>query len=90
MTTVQCSPWFGRCALHRSALKYKGFMQLEELEARIAHQDQSILELSDEVYRQQRQIVELERQFRALKGRIEPLEQAQPGANPRDEKPPHY
>lgn len=65
-------------------------MEIDELEARIAHQDHAILELSDEVYRQQRQIADLERQIVDLKSRIAPLEQALPAGNPGDEKPPHY
>lgn len=65
--------------------------RIDELEARLAMQDQSILELSDEIYRQQRRIGELEQLLRAVAQRLEAL--ASPGAaagDPADEVPPHY
>ena len=40
--------------------------RIDELEARLALQDQSVLELSDEVYRQQRRVSELEDRLRTL------------------------
>jgi uncharacterized coiled-coil protein SlyX len=64
--------------------------RFDELEARLAHQDHSLLELSNEVYSQQRQIAALELLVRQLRERIEPLEQAQPAGDPASEVPPHY
>lgn len=63
---------------------------IDELETRLAHQDQAILELSDEVYRQQRQIAELERRLAALSERVQTLGSQSPAPRPEDEVPPHY
>jgi len=62
--------------------------RLIDLEARIAHQDQAINDLSDEIYQQQKQIEQLEMTCKYL------LEQSQqPPATEgieKNEKPPHY
>jgi uncharacterized coiled-coil protein SlyX len=63
--------------------------RIDELETRVAEQDQSILELSDELYRQQRQIAELEAQLRRLVERVKTLSAPEPAPDP-DEIPPHY
>jgi uncharacterized coiled-coil protein SlyX len=62
--------------------------RIDELEARLAEQDRSIIELSDEVYRQQRQIAKLEIEVQRLAERlkIEP----QSAASNTTEIPPHY
>jgi SlyX protein len=64
--------------------------RLEALEIRLAHQDQELRQLSNEVYRQQQQITGLEQRVRELKERLAQLEQAAPASSPRDEIPPHY
>lgn len=64
--------------------------RLNELEARVAHQDQSILELSDEIYRQQKQIALLEEQARHLMERLQSVTTAAPTGDPSNEIPPHY
>jgi SlyX protein len=64
--------------------------RLAALEERLAHQEHAILELSNEVYRQQRQIAELELELRRLKSRLEPLEQAVSVPGFGHEIPPHY
>jgi uncharacterized coiled-coil protein SlyX len=64
--------------------------RIDELEARLAQQDQSLLELSDEVYRQQRQIAELGEKLRVLTQRIEALTSREPTPGSVDEIPPHY
>jgi uncharacterized coiled-coil protein SlyX len=64
--------------------------RIDELEARLAQQDQSLLELSDEVYRQQRQIAELGEKLRVLTQRIEALTSREPTPGSLDEIPPHY
>lgn len=64
--------------------------RIDELEARLALQDQSLLELSDEVYRQQRRIAELERQLTALTDRMTALAERAPAPAEADERPPHY
>jgi uncharacterized coiled-coil protein SlyX len=62
--------------------------RIDELEARLAQQDQSIVELGDEIYRQQRQIAQLERKLLDLTDRLRVA--AQPESAPTDETPPHY
>ena len=64
--------------------------RVTELETRVAHQDQAILELSDEIYRQQQQITRLEDQSRQLVARVEALAVADASGAPSDEVPPHY
>jgi uncharacterized coiled-coil protein SlyX len=66
-----------------------GEARIDELEARVAQQDQSLLELSDEIYRQQRHIAQLEEQLRALSTRVQALTSRE-ATEPRDERPPHY
>lgn len=64
--------------------------RLIELEARVAHQDQAIIELSEEIFRQQKQIVFLEEQARYLIERLRSGAAAEPAADPSSEIPPHY
>jgi SlyX protein len=64
--------------------------RIDELEAKLAQQDQALLELSDEAYRQQRQIAQLEHALRALTERIVSLAERSPASTPGDERPPHY
>lgn len=64
--------------------------RIDELETRLALQDQSILELSDEMYRQQRRMGELEDQLRMLTQRLETLAAPAEARDSADEVPPHY
>ena len=64
--------------------------RMEEFEVRLAHQDQTVHELSDEVYRQQRQIAELEAIVRQLAARLASAEAGRTESRPGDEIPPHY
>lgn len=64
--------------------------RVDELEARLAEQDQSILELSGELYRQQRQIAQLETELRLLADRMRALSTSGPAPDSDDEAPPHY
>jgi SlyX protein len=64
--------------------------RIDELEARLALQDQSIVELSDEIYRQQRRVSALEDRLRALALRLEALTAPAETRDPADEVPPHY
>lgn len=63
--------------------------RLEALESRIAHQDQTIQDLSQELFAQQRQLDQLQRHTRLLAQR---LEEARHGVTDAvsDERPPHY
>lgn len=64
--------------------------RITELESRLAQQDHSLLELSDEVYRQQRQIAALEEELKLLRTRFESSAARERGPDPGDELPPHY
>jgi uncharacterized coiled-coil protein SlyX len=64
--------------------------RIDELEARVAQQDQSILELSDEIYRQQRQIAQLETHVRNLTERLRTIGAPEPADELANETPPHY
>jgi uncharacterized coiled-coil protein SlyX len=64
--------------------------RITELELRVAQQDHSLLELSDEVYRQQRQIAALEEELKLLRTRFELSATREPKPDPGDELPPHY
>jgi uncharacterized coiled-coil protein SlyX len=64
--------------------------RIDELEARLAQQDQSILELSDEIFRQQQQIAQLEGKVRGLTERVRAAAAPDTSAESADEIPPHY
>jgi uncharacterized coiled-coil protein SlyX len=64
--------------------------RIDELEARLAQQEHSILALSDELYQQQQQTAQLEIQVRHLADRLKTLASTESGTSPGDEKPPHY
>jgi uncharacterized coiled-coil protein SlyX len=61
-----------------------------DLEARMAEQEKAILELSDELYRQQQQIAQLEAQLRHVVERIKATAADAPNPSPEDEIPPHF
>jgi len=64
--------------------------RIDELESRLALQDQSILELGDEIYRQQRQIAQLDKMVRDLTERLRAASSLEPANDPEHEIPPHY
>jgi len=64
--------------------------RIDELEARLAHQEHAVLQLGDELYRQQRQVAELEHKLRHLSQRLRELGDPGSAADPADETPPHY
>ncbi len=64
--------------------------RIDELETRIAEQDQSMIDLSDEVYRQQQQISQLETKVRHLAERLQLIATLEPANDSIDEIPPHY
>ncbi len=64
--------------------------RIDELETRLAQQDQTLLELGDEIYRQQRQISRLETELRQLVDRMTTASAPDPASGPADEVPPHY
>ncbi|WP_347331935.1 SlyX family protein [Marinimicrobium locisalis] len=66
----------------------------EDIQSRLAFQEQAVSELSDVVARQAEQIDRLEQQLRALAGKYrdlrDTLEEGPGGGNPVNERPPHY
>lgn len=63
--------------------------RLTELETRVAFQEHTINELSDEIYRQQKQITHLEQLCKLMLQKLQDVSAELPG-KPVDEKPPHY
>jgi len=64
--------------------------RIDELETRLAQQDQTLLELGDELYRQQRQIARLEAELRLLVDRMKTISSPDPASGAADDVPPHY
>ena len=64
--------------------------RIDELETRLAQQDQTLLELSDELYRQQQHIARLETELRQLIDRMKAVTTPEPTSSAADEVPPHY
>jgi SlyX protein len=66
--------------------------RLDELETRLAFQDDLIESLNETVARQDRELVALSRRLAALETKIEDLAEAATagGGQPRHEVPPHY
>ena len=62
---------------------------LEQLESKIAYLERSMAELSDVVFRQQKEIQLLEIQFKALRERLGTLS-AETAPTFEQERPPHY
>ncbi len=60
-----------------------------DLETRMAYQDDTIQQLSDVIYRQQKQIDKLEKMVELIVGKVQDISSSLPSA-PQDEKPPHY
>ena len=63
---------------------------IERLELKIAFLEKPNTELSDVVYRQQREIDDLQGRFTMLKDRFETLAVQPAEYSSDDEKPPHY
>ena len=64
--------------------------RLERLELKIAYLERANTELSDVVYRQQREIADLEQRVATLKERFETLKSQPTQYTAEEEKPPHY
>ncbi len=61
-----------------------------DLESRVAHQDQLLIDLNDVVTEQQAKIMQLEELCKSLLGRVRSIGEALPEGDPGDERPPHY
>ena len=64
--------------------------RLVDIESRLAHQDQLLLELNDVVTDQQAKIMQLEQLCKSLVDRVRAISDAVPGDSSADERPPHY
>ena len=65
-------------------------IRTNELEMRLAHQDNSIDKMSDEIYRQHKQISQLEEKVKWLIERLELVTSPQSSHDQSDDVPPHY
>ena len=63
---------------------------IERLEMKIAYLERANNELSDVVYRQQREIQGLRAKMETLADRVSAMPAAEEGRTPEDERPPHY
>ncbi len=64
--------------------------RLEQIEIKLAYQDDALRQLSDVVYRQQQQIEVLHSHCQRLDERITSASAAGAPPSTEDEKPPHY
>ncbi len=64
--------------------------RFEDLEVRLAYQDQMLAELNDVVTDQQARIMQLEALVEALRERLRATGEGAAAATETDEKPPHY
>ena len=65
--------------------------RIDDLEERLAFQDDALQKLDDALASQQQQIMMLERKLDLMIEHMKKLETALPdGGDPADEKPPHY
>lgn len=64
--------------------------RLVDIEVKLAHQDQLLVDLNDVVTKQQEKIMELEQLCASLVDRVRSIGEASPGGGAQDEPPPHY
>jgi SlyX protein len=63
---------------------------LEEIQTKIAFLERANADLSDVVFRQQREIQALGAKLKELSARLQAAESADTARAPQDERPPHY
>lgn len=64
--------------------------KLEQIETKIAFLEQANAELSDVVYRQEKELDALRAQLAALAARLDGAQEQPTAYTPEEEKPPHY
>jgi len=64
--------------------------RLVDIEVKLAHQDQLLIDLNDVVTNQQEKIMMLEELCGSLVDRVRSMGEALPGDAAQDERPPHY
>ena len=64
--------------------------RLIDIESKLAHQDQLMLELNEVVTEQQAKIMQLEQLCSSLVERVRAMDEPQRAVAPQDDRPPHY
>jgi len=64
--------------------------RLVDIESKLAHQDQLLLELNDVITDQQAKLMELEELCRSLVNKVRSIGESLPDDAAQDERPPHY
>jgi len=64
--------------------------RLVDIESKLAHQDQLLLDLDEVVTSQQAKIMQLEQLCQSLVDRVRAIGEAVPGDATTDDQPPHY
>lgn len=60
------------------------------IETKLAHQEQTLIELNDALANQQDSIITLERLCASIAERLRSLDDGESSSPPDDERPPHY
>ncbi len=64
--------------------------RLVQIEIKLAHQEQMLIELNDALANQQNSIITLERLCASITERLSSLGDGEASSPPDDERPPHY
>ncbi len=64
--------------------------RLIDIETKLAHQEQMLIELNDALANQQDSIITLERLCASIAERLRSLDDGESSSPPDDERPPHY
>jgi len=64
--------------------------RLVDIESKLAHQDQLLVELNDVITDQQAKLMELEELCRSLVSKVRSIGESLPDDAVQDERPPHY
>ena len=64
--------------------------RLVDIESKLAHQEQLLLELDSVITAQQARIMHLEQLCNSLVDRVRTIGESMPEDGPTDERPPHY
>lgn len=64
--------------------------RLIDIESKLAHQEQLLIELNEVLTEQQARVMQLERLSTSLIERIRAIGEGAPDDGPTDERPPHY
>jgi len=64
--------------------------RLVEIETKLAHQEQMLIELNDALAQQQAAIMSLEQLCAAIADRLRSADDGETSTPPGDERPPHY